>query len=267
MYRVCVVLLLVCVMLFLVTSISAQQLRVMGVCRDFSTSMSEDEFKKVIPFVIDAVRVSRRAVDAVEGLRFAAAHRWISTEPVKRMSWGRPPKFKPFDESAVEKNGPPTTKIFRRAHDQYITAQRAIHAATVEQETAKYNSSVDFQLQQFGKYLAEEPQEPAECTRFGDLQERVAREHWLVTVMITDGWNDCGDVPRKPKDATGKIVIVLVPRQQDEPGISEAQMFEERAREMHRFFPDALIIQPYELASALESLLQRTTPDMQIVGQ
>jgi hypothetical protein len=195
--------------------------------------MSEEDLQRVLPVLLQAIKLYSTAFEGLEVVRFSCGHERISTAHVEQFLW--PPM-----ESKVTL----AQTIFKVAQSSYALVARR-----------KYNEQVDLELERFQRYVSEPPKGRALCTRFTDLAVRIEDENLRWNLLISDGWNDCRDKLKVENQMTGRLVIVLLPRRRERSGQSENTIFEQRKQEMRRLFPTAEIIHPYLLTKSVENML------------
>jgi len=253
-------------LLFLVSLLVSPDLMAGDWClrvwRDDSRSMSEEAFEATVTPALETIRTS--SVPCVEVVRFGGKGRRIGTEPIETFSWGRlvvpPPetaKQQPRRSIAASLGLAGAVVIEEERAQATRQAEESKHQARVNQARAEHARKLTQQMESLRSSLLRSSPEPAPCTPFRPLNRRIAAEGRPANVIFTDGWTDCHDADSPGLKAPGSVVIVLLPRNRDDPSL-EDQLFDQRKKALSMLFPAAKIIAPYELPTILAAVLKGT---------
>ena len=195
------------------------------VWRDCSTSMSEMEYSRAVDMLLEAIGPLIQ-INRVELLRFSCGN--------ARLATARPEAFE-LGNRAQQLN--PLSRLFRIGVD----------AAGGAKEEARWFDLVN----RVKPALLLPPQIIASCIRFDMLAQRVANDRRPFNVILTDGWLDCQQAPPQA-EFVGEIIVVVIPRTVD-PISDDPTLPRSRVRDMARFFPDAAIVEPYQMERAIRT--------------
>jgi hypothetical protein len=193
-------------------------------------------------------RKSAESLEGIQAVRFGVGGESSWTEQPGNFQWGQRPTQSPFDPTKVKL--PLEALIYRQARDRVLAEARQKYDREQESRLAEYDVRVDAEIQRFLSFLAQTPKVEPPCTRFEDLTTRIHDQNRSLNLIITDAVVDCRDAPRsgvKLRPMTGRVAILLVPRRNEQNGVSESARFSAREAKIKRFFPEAEIFRPYEL--------------------
>ena len=217
--------------------------------RDCSSSMSEAELEKLVPVLRDVIEAEER-IDRIETIRFSCADgRTFSQRPT---TFALPSK--PIQ--ARQKRTGMISEWFLAGVEAAASETTARHIEALNTFRNKRSKAIE----EFVRDVRTGPSRSAGCTRFDALAVRIVEENRPFNVMLTDGWVDCPITVTPLQEFTGRLAIVLVPRETDSPS-AEVELFETRATDMRRFFPNSTVVKPYQLQREVSSFWRRATND------
>lgn len=227
------------VFLLLVLTVSSATADTLTIWRDCSASMSEQELASLLPLVVTFVEAENR-LQRIEVIRFSCPGRRTFTETAQVFELGDVPSA-----SAPNRTGGLADWFKSRAESAAADAARR-----TAEELSAYRSQRASIARIVAETLQARPVGTAACTEFDAAAVRIAEEDRPFNLVLTDMWLDCPIGAQKAPRMTGKLAVVLVPRNGD-PVEGELQIYNSRSRSAKALFPDARIVKPYMVSRAL----------------
>jgi hypothetical protein len=236
------------------TAAIARRKRIVRIWRDNSTSMSERAYSAALDKVLEDVLVNINFIDGVEVVVFGNGKEPLWSEQPVEFFWGPPPAIEKFEEPD-SKEATLDQKLYNDSWNEHVADVRREFDAKQERKTELRRQLIASKFNELRAFLSVKPTEPARCTRFDSLATRVSREDLPINVVLTDGWNDCGNqvLPKEGYGMDGKLLIILIPRHADTE--EDENAFGQREAEMRRFFPNSKVLPSYLAKGALSQFL------------
>jgi hypothetical protein len=228
--------------------------RIFRLWRDASTSMSEDELRKIIPALLNAVKSLTDVLTGVEVVHFSAGRSRTAAQLPTQFCWGLPPAVGSSVSRAYSELTLPQ-KILKTSRNHAITEALEEQQAAAAKEASARAARIDAELKRLGEFLSKVPTRVAPCTQFTALADRIAKEDLPRNLVLTDAWMDCRADEREdytPKAMSGDVLIVLFAG-----GDSgwETNVFDRRTVQLRALFPTAHVEPPYMLERALRRMI------------
>lgn len=223
--------------------------------RDASTSMDENSLGIALPNIIESIDENGLKLSGVEVVRFGEGNIRVSDAAVHRFDWMQI-HVEGEQSSVLPDSAPLARQIFKTNEDR----GRQDGERQEQQQLENHRKVIKAVLDQVRGFLAERPTLPAPCTRLtDDLSARIAAEDKSLNVVLTDGWDDCGDKAYTKREMKGRLLVIIFPRKTDTG--SQTVLFEQRKQEIKTVFPNAQVVQSFQAASSLDELLHQPSGD------
>ena len=229
--------------------------RILRLWRDASTSMSEDELRKIIPALLKAIKSLTDVLTGVEVVHFSVGRSRTAVQLPTQFCWGPPPAVGSSGNLVYSELTLPQ-KVLKISLNHAITEALEEQQAAAAKEASARAARIDAELKRLEEFLSKVPTGVAPCTQFTALADRIAKENLPWNVVLTDAWMDCRAAEREdytPKAMSGDVLIVLLAGG-DFSGW-ETSVFDRRAVQLRALFPTAHIEPPYMLERVLRRMI------------